>query len=46
MALAKRYSPEQAEPALQAAWQAQGTDPFDREASEPIYSIDTPPPPI
>lgn len=43
MTLAKRYIPEQAEPALQARWQQEGVYHFAPDAPGPIYSIDTPP---
>jgi valyl-tRNA synthetase len=43
MPLAKRYSADSAEPALQERWQQAGTYHFLRESSQPIYSIDSPP---
>lgn len=47
MQLAKRYDPREAEPRIQAFWQAHGTYHFDRDDAEaPVYSIDTPPPTV
>lgn len=43
MSLAKRYSAESAEPALQDRWQQAGTYHFSRQSSQPVYSIDSPP---
>ncbi len=46
MSLAKRYNPSIAEPELGELWQKLGIYHFSREAKEPIYSIDTPPPTV
>src|SRR5512138_107985 len=46
MAIAKRYNPQEAEPAWQARWQAQGTYRFAEDDPRPVYSIDTPPPTV
>ena len=46
MALAKRYNPQEAEPALQARWQEQGIYHYAENDPRPVYSIDTPPPTV
>ena len=43
MVLAKRYDFTEAEPRLQAFWQAQGVYEFDRNLGGDVFSIDTPP---
>lgn len=45
MGLAKRYDPDRAERALHDYWQQAGIYHFSLEA-EPVYAIDTPPPPV
>ena len=46
MGLPKHYRPDADEPALQARWQASGVYHFAPASSEPVYSIDTPPPTV
>jgi valyl-tRNA synthetase len=43
MSLPKRYNPRTAEPLLQEGWETSGVYQYDREAAQPVYSIDTPP---
>ncbi|HMN62767.1 MAG TPA: class I tRNA ligase family protein, partial [Anaerolinea sp.] len=42
----KTYRAGEQEARLAAAWQAEGTYHFERDAGRPVYSIDTPPPTV
>ena len=42
----KRYNPAAAEPSRMAAWQESDCYHFDPQSSQPVYSIDTPPPTV
>ncbi len=46
MPLPARYDPATAEPMLQTRWRELGIYAFDRDATAPLYSIDTPPPTV
>lgn len=46
MSLPKRYNPQTAEPGLQKEWQEKAVHQFDPHSSDPIFSIDTPPPTV
>ena len=46
MALAKRYNPQTQEPMLQAWWAETGAYAFNPAGTQPIFSIDTPPPTV
>jgi valyl-tRNA synthetase len=46
MSLNKHYKPAEMEPNLVRQWEEQGVYRFDRDASLPVYSIDSPPPTV
>jgi valyl-tRNA synthetase len=46
MPLPKRYAAQEAEPDLIESWDQSGVYQFDRSSTEPMYSIDTPPPTV
>ena len=46
MPLAKRYKPEEYEPAIESWWQTAGIYHFQPDSQAPVYSIDTPPPTV
>ncbi|HEY7358314.1 MAG TPA: class I tRNA ligase family protein, partial [Ktedonobacterales bacterium] len=46
MGLPKRYHPETDEPAIQSRWQQSSVYHFAPASSDPVYSIDTPPPTV
>ncbi|MEM7335635.1 MAG: class I tRNA ligase family protein, partial [Chloroflexota bacterium] len=46
MSLPKRYNPRTTEPQLRDQWLDDGTYHFDQASSQPIFSIDTPPPTV
>lgn len=46
MQIARQYKPQEIEPALQQRWHEAGVYFFDHPSSQPIYSIDTPPPTV
>lgn len=43
MALSKQYRPQETEPRLQARWRLASIYKFERQATGPVYAIDTPP---
>ena len=42
----KRYRPQQMEPEIRALWETLGVQQFDLKSTQPVYSIDTPPPTV